>query len=80
MRAALSEGDWDQANTLLESLRRFELNVVCAGFAGVIVPVALQIIKFDPAYASPILVTRLMDALGYLFYLGLATLLITNIL
>ncbi len=65
---------------LLESLRRFELNMVCAGFAGVIVPVALQIIKFDPAHASLILVTRLMDALGYFFYLGLATLLITNIL
>jgi len=36
------------------------LNMVCAGFAGVVVPVAMQIIKFDPALASPILVTTLL--------------------
>jgi len=52
------------------------LNMICAGIAGVVVPVLMQIIHFDPAHASPILVTTLMDALGYFFYLGLATLLI----
>jgi len=56
------------------------LNMICAGFAGVVVPVFMQVIHVDPALASPILVTTLMDTLGYFFYLGLATLLISNLL
>ena len=56
------------------------LNLICAGIAGVVVPLGMQIIDFDPALASPILVTTLMDALGYFFYLGMATLLISNLL
>ncbi len=55
------------------------LNMICAGLAGVAVPLIMEKIKVDPALASPILVTTLMDALGYLFYLGLATILIVNI-
>jgi len=50
------------------------LNMTGAGLAGVIVPLAMQFFKADPALASPILVTTATDALGYLFYLGLATL------
>lgn len=56
------------------------LNMICAGVAGVFIPIVMHIIKFDPALASPILVTTLMDTLGYFFYLGLATLLISNLL
>jgi magnesium transporter len=55
------------------------LNMVCAGIAGVFVPMLMHKLKFDPALASPILVTTTTDTLGYLFYLGLATLLITNL-
>ncbi len=55
------------------------LNMICAALAGVTVPLLMEKIKIDPALASPILVTTLMDALGYLFYLGLATLLITSL-
>lgn len=55
------------------------LNMICAGLAGVIVPLAMNWFKVDPALASPILVTTLMDALGYLFYLGLATLMIISL-
>jgi magnesium transporter len=54
------------------------LNMICAGLAGVAVPLVMEKINVDPALASPILVTTLMDALGYLFYLGLATLFIIN--
>jgi magnesium transporter len=39
----------------------------------------MQKLKFDPALASPILVTTTTDTLGYLFYLGLATILITSL-
>jgi magnesium transporter len=50
--------------------------MICAGIAGVLVPLGIDSLKIDPALASPVLVTTLTDSLGYLFYLGLATLLI----
>jgi magnesium transporter len=52
------------------------LNMICAGLAGVVVPMAMHKLKFDPALASPILVTTITDSTGYFAYLGLATLLI----
>jgi magnesium transporter len=52
------------------------MNMICAGIAGVLVPLGIDTLKIDPALASPVLVTTLTDSLGYLFYLGLATLLI----
>ncbi len=55
------------------------LNMICAGFAGVLVPLLMQRLKLDPALASPILVTTTTDILGYFFYLGLATLMITSL-
>lgn len=55
------------------------LNMICAALAGVTIPLLMDKLKIDPALASPILVTTLMDALEYLFYLGLATLLIINL-
>ncbi|MBI9045007.1 MAG: magnesium transporter [Anaerolineaceae bacterium] len=56
------------------------LNMICAGFAGVLVPLLIQRLKIDPALASPILVTTTTDTLGYLVYLGLASVLITNLI
>jgi magnesium transporter len=56
------------------------LNMIGAAVAGVLVPLGMQVLKFDPALASPILVTTVSDALGYLIYLGLATLLIGSLL
>ncbi len=55
------------------------LNMICAGVAGVLVPLLMQRMKLDPALASPILVTTTTDTLGYFFYLGLATLLIASL-
>jgi len=49
------------------------LNLMGAAIAGVLVPMAMQTAKVDPALASPILVTTITDTLGYLIYLGLAT-------
>ena len=56
------------------------LDMICAGIAGVLVPLLMQKLKFDPALASPILVTTTTDTLGYLFYLGMATLMITSLI
>lgn len=55
------------------------LNMICAALAGVMMPMLMQRLNFDPALASPILVTTTTDTLGYLFYLGLATLLIASL-
>jgi magnesium transporter len=52
------------------------LNMLSASLAGVLVPLLIQRLRFDPALASPILVTTTTDTLGYLFYLGMATALI----
>jgi magnesium transporter len=50
------------------------LNMIGAGLAGGSVPLIMQLLKIDPALASPILVSTITDTLGYLIYLGLATL------
>jgi magnesium transporter len=52
------------------------LNLIAAGFAGVIIPLSMTIIKLDPALASPVLVTTLTDTLGYFIYLSIATVLL----
>ncbi len=56
------------------------LNMIGAGIAGALVPVLMQILRRDPALASPILVTTITDACGYLIYLGLATLTLTRLI
>lgn len=56
------------------------LTMICAGFAGVLVPLGMQFLKIDPALASPVLVTTTTDALGYLIYLSIATLLLIEFL
>jgi len=55
------------------------LNLIAAGFAGVLVPLGLSVVKLDPALASPVLVTTLSDILGYLIYLTLATILLLQL-
>lgn len=56
------------------------LNMLGAGAAGVVVPLGMRRLGVDPALASPILVTAATDALGYLIYLGLATLMLRILL
>lgn len=56
------------------------LNLICAAIAGFIVPVLIQRSKIDPALASPILVTTITDSMGYLIYLGLASIVIVNLI
>ncbi|MGD9047201.1 MAG: magnesium transporter [Anaerolineae bacterium] len=51
------------------------LNFLVAAFAGVLVPLGLKLIRVDPALASAAFVTAVTDTLGFLFFLGIATLL-----
>jgi magnesium transporter len=49
-------------------------NVMIAGLAGVLVPVTLDRFGADPAVASSVFVTMTTDTMGFLAFLGLATL------
>lgn len=50
------------------------LNQILGALAGVAVPFGLKWFKVDPALASSIFVTALTDTMGFLVFLGLATL------
>src|SRR5215204_5343208 len=50
------------------------INIIVAGFAGVLVPLALERSGADPAVASSVFVTMMTDSMGFLAVLGLATL------
>jgi magnesium transporter len=52
------------------------LTFMVAALAGVLVPLGLKLIKVDPALASAAFVTGITDTLGFLFFLGIATLLL----
>ncbi|MFZ2029018.1 MAG: magnesium transporter [Vitreimonas sp.] len=53
-------------------------NLICAGLAGSLVPLALQRLKLDPAVASSVLVTWLTDTIGFLAFLGIATMILLH--
>jgi magnesium transporter len=48
-------------------------NIVVAGLAGVLVPVILDRFDVDPAVSSSVFVTMITDSMGFLAFLGLAT-------
>jgi len=48
-------------------------NIVIAGLAGVMLPVALDRAGADPAVASSVFVTMVTDSMGFLVFLGLAS-------
>jgi magnesium transporter len=47
-------------------------NILVAGLAGVLVPVALERIEVDPAVSSSVFVTMTTDVMGFFLFLGLA--------
>src|SRR5215213_4262399 len=49
------------------------INIIVAGLAGVLVPLALERSGADPAVASSVFVTMMTDSMGFLAVLGLAT-------
>ncbi len=50
------------------------INNLVAGLSGVIVPLTLERFKADPAVSSAVFVTMMTDVMGFLSFLGLATL------
>jgi magnesium transporter len=59
----------------LAAMLAMVLNFLVAALAGVLVPLGLKLIRVDPALASAAFVTAVTDTLGFLFFLGIATLL-----
>ena len=53
------------------------INMLVAGLAGILVPMALDRVGADPALASGTFVTTVTDVVGFLAFLGLATIVLT---
>ena len=53
--------------------------MVVAGLSGLLIPLAIRRLGADPALAASIFVTTATDVLGFLFFLGIAALLIDRI-
>jgi magnesium transporter len=54
------------------------INLTCAGLIGVLAPLTLKRLGADPAVSSSIFVTFITDAVGFLAFLGLATLVLSH--
>ena len=52
------------------------INLVVAGFAGAVIPLLLERQGVDPAVASSVILTTVTDIVGFMVFLGLATLII----
>lgn len=52
------------------------LNLLFAALAGVLVPVTLKRMNLDPALAGGVILTTVTDVMGFLAFLGLATLIL----
>lgn len=50
------------------------INLVCAALSGVAIPVVLERLGIDPALAGGVVLTTVTDVVGFMAFLGLATL------
>jgi magnesium transporter len=49
-------------------------NLIAAAMAGILIPLAIEKFRFDPAVASGVFVTTVTDVVGFFSFLGIATL------
>ncbi|MBC7769090.1 MAG: magnesium transporter [Phycisphaerales bacterium] len=54
------------------------INFACAGLAGILVPLTLRRFGADPAVSSSVFVTFVTDVVGFLAFLGLATVILLS--
>ena len=71
-----------QENIYLSLVIGFSMmgNLAVAGISGVALPIFLRAMKLDPALSSAVVVTTVTDVVGFLIYLGMATLVINLII
>ena len=48
------------------------INLIVAGTVGILIPLALDKLKADPAIASAVFVTTITDIVGFFAFLGIA--------
>ncbi|HDP89415.1 MAG TPA: magnesium transporter [Thioalkalivibrio sp.] len=66
-------GDWEIGGIIAAAL---VLNLIAAALAGVTIPVVMKRVGIDPALAGSVVLTTVTDVIGFLAFLGLATMLI----
>ncbi len=66
-----------QHKLALVMLAAMILNLLLASIAGVFVPFLLQRMGRDPAFGSSVVLTAITDSMGFLIFLGLATVFLT---
>jgi len=49
-------------------------NLIAAALGGILVPIVIERVRADPAVASGVFVTTITDVVGFLSFLGIATL------
>ena len=54
------------------------INFACAGLAGILVPLTLRRFGADPAVSSSVFVTFVTDIVGFMAFLGLATVILLS--
>ena len=63
-------GDWTIALVIAAAMA---INLVAAAIAGTLLPVMLRWLKIDPALAGSVILTTVTDIVGFVSFLGLAT-------
>ncbi|MDQ7091205.1 MAG: magnesium transporter [Methylococcales bacterium] len=72
---AIIAGLWFQSMSLGLLLgSAMVINLICAALAGATIPLALDKVGIDPALAGGVLLTTVTDVIGFMAFLGLATL------
>ena len=52
------------------------INIVVAAIAGILVPIGLKKLKFDPALSGAVILTTITDIVGFVVFLGLGSVLL----
>jgi magnesium transporter len=63
-------GDWTIALVIAAAMA---INLIAAAVAGTLLPVMLRSLKIDPALAGSVILTTVTDIVGFVSFLGLAT-------
>ncbi len=72
---AVIAGTWFQSASIGALLgSAMVINLICAAIAGATIPLMLQKVGIDPALAGGVLLTTVTDVIGFMAFLGLATL------
>ena len=66
-------GDWEIGGIIAVAL---VLNLLAAALSGVAIPIIMKRVGIDPALAGSVVLTTVTDVVGFLAFLGLATLLL----